>query len=174
MDSLERIIGFDAQLLFDSAVAALAVLILFAALSYLIFNPAKKVLSDRRARILSDITLAKQDKEAASAFKTEYEMRLKEVEKEAAHILEETRKKAKLLEEEIIASAKDEAIRMKDRASREIELDKKKAMDEIRGELVTLSALIAQKAVQNSMDVQVSSYLIDDTLREIGKSTWQN
>ncbi len=174
MDSLERIIGFDAQLLFDSAITAFAVLILFAALSYLIFNPAKKALSDRKARILADITAAKQDKDVAAASKAEYDAKLKEVEKEAGLILEEARKKAKLLEEEIILAAKDEAVRMKNRAEREIELDRKKAMDEIRGELVALSALIAQKAVQDTMNVQVSSRLIDDTLKEIGKSTWQS
>lgn len=174
MDSLERIIGFDAQLIFDSVIVAIAVLILFIALSYLIFNPAKKALEDRRARILADITSAKEDKEMAAASKAEYDAKLKDVEKEVGMIMEDARKKAKLLEEEIILAAKEEALRIKERANREIELDRKKAMDEIRGELVSLSALIAQKAVQDAMNVQVSSHLIDDTLKEIGKSTWQS
>ena len=41
--------------------------------SYLLFNPARKLLKDRQDRIESDINTAIADKESAAALKAEYE-----------------------------------------------------------------------------------------------------
>ena len=51
---MERLIGFDPQLLADSAITGLAVLFLFFILSYLLFNPAKDMLAKRRERVAGD------------------------------------------------------------------------------------------------------------------------
>lgn len=174
METYERIIGFDAQLLFDAAIVGIAVLLLFVLLSYLLFNPIQKVLAERKTRIATEVETAKTNQAEAMALKEKYENRLAEVEKEANQILEEARKKAKLNESEILKEAMAEAVRVKERASREIELEKKKAMEEVKQEFVNIATLIATKAVEASMDVQISTKLIDDTLGQIGESTWQS
>ena len=48
--------NLDAQLLFDTVLLAVAVFFLFMLMSYLLFNPARKLLKDRQDRIESDIT----------------------------------------------------------------------------------------------------------------------
>ncbi|MDY2910422.1 MAG: ATP synthase F0 subunit B, partial [Agathobacter sp.] len=55
--------NLDAQLLFDTALLAIAVFFLFMLMSYLLFNPARKLLKDRQERIANDIDSAKEDKE---------------------------------------------------------------------------------------------------------------
>ena len=43
--------NLDAQLLFDVVLLAIAVFFLFMLMSYLLFNPARKLLKDRQDRI---------------------------------------------------------------------------------------------------------------------------
>lgn len=117
---------------------------------------------------------AANDKTDAAAMKAEYEAKIKEVNKEAENILEAARKKAKVREAEMLDEAKAEAARIIERANREVELEKKKALDEMKQEIVNIASLMAAKAVGNSLDVKIQDALIDETLKEMGESTWQN
>jgi ATP synthase F0, B subunit len=171
---LDRLIGFDPQLLADAAIVGVNVLILFAILTYLLFDPVRKVLNDRRERIAAELQDAASKEEKANAMKAEYEFKLKDINKEADRILEDARKKAKIKEEEILSNAREEAERITDRANKQIEMEKKKAMDDMKQEMVGLAAIIAQKAITSSMNVDVQASLVDETLKEMGEGIWQN
>ena len=164
--------NLDAQLLFDTAVLAIAVFFLVLAMSYLLFNPARKMLKDRQERISNDIDSAKEDKESAAALKAEYEAKLKEVDKEAEGILAEARQKAMKNQAKMIDEAKEEASRIVKRAQEEAELEKKHAMDDMKQEMITVAAMMAQKVVAASIDTNIQSTLVDETLKEMGESTW--
>ena len=171
---MERLIGFDAQLLYDMFWTALNIFILFFGMSYLLFNPARDMLERRRQKIAGELADAANDKEAAAAMKAEYEKKLKEVSKEADAILEEARRKAKIRESEIIAEAKAEAARIVERGNREVELERKKALDDMKQEIVSIASLMAGKVVAASIDTTVQDALIEETLKEMGESTWQS
>ena len=164
--------NLDAQLLFDTALLAIAVFFLVLAMSYLLFNPARKMLKDRQERISNDIDSAKEDKESAAALKAEYEAKLKEVDKEAEGILAEARQKAMKNQDRLIQEAKEEASRIVRRAQEEAELEKKHAMDDMKQEMITVAAMMAQKVVAASIDTNIQSTLVDETLKEMGESTW--
>ena len=164
--------NLDAQLLFDTALLAIAVFFLVLAMSYLLFNPARKLLKDRQERLSNDIDSAKEDKESAAALKAEYEAKLKEVDKEAEGILAEARQKAMKNQAKIIDEAKEEASRIVKRAQEEAELEKKHAMDDMKQEMITVAAMMAQKVVAASIDTNIQSTLVDETLKEMGESTW--
>ena len=164
--------NLDAQLLFDTALLAIAVFFLVLAMSYLLFNPARKLLKDRQERISNDIDSAKEDKESAAALKAEYEAKLKEVDKEAEGILAEARQKAMKNQAKIIDEAKEEASRIVKRAQEEAELEKKHAMDDMKQEMIAVAAMMAQKVVAASIDTNIQSTLVDETLKEMGGSTW--
>ena len=164
--------NLDAQLLFETALLAIAVFFLVLAMSYLLFNPARKMLKDRQERISNDIDSAKEDKESAAALKAEYEAKLKEVDKEAEGILAEARQKAMKNQAKMIDEAKEEASRIVKRAQEEAELEKKHAMDDMKQEMITVAAMMAQKVVAASIDTNIQSTLVDETLKEMGESTW--
>ncbi len=164
--------NLDAQLLFDTALLAIAVFFLVLAMSYLLFNPARKMLKYRQERISNDIDSAKEDKESAAALKAEYEAKLKEVDKEAEGILAEARQKAMKNQAKMIDEAKEEASRIVKRAQEEAELEKKHAMDDMKQEMITVAAMMAQKVVAASIDTNIQSTLVDETLKEMGESTW--
>ena len=52
---MERLLGFDPQLLFDAFVTGINVFILFFALSYLLFNTVRDVLERRRQKIAGEL-----------------------------------------------------------------------------------------------------------------------
>ena len=94
------------------------------------------------------------------------------MDKEAETILAEARQKALKNEAKIIEEAKEEASRIIKRAQEEAELEKKHAMDDVKQEMITIASMMAKKVVTASMDVQIQSSLVDETLREMGESTW--
>lgn len=169
---MERLFTLDAQFLFDAVVLALSMLVLFTALSYLLFNPVRDMLEKRRQRVVDDQETAKREKAEAIAFKEEYDLKLKQVEKEAEAILSEARKKAKQNEVKIVAEAKEEAARIMARANAEIELEKKRALDDVKQEMIEVAAMMAKKVVGASIDTNVQESLIDETLKEMGEGTW--
>ncbi|EXG83855.1 F0F1 ATP synthase subunit B [Lacrimispora sp.] len=171
---MDRLLGFDPQLLFDSFVTGINIFILFFALSYMLFNPVREVLEKRRQRIAGELKNAADDKEAARAMKEEYEARLLEVKKEAEGILEDARKRAKQREAEIITEAREEADRIVTRGSREVELERKKALDDMKEQIISIASVMAGKVVAASIDTTVQDALIDETLKEMGESTWQS
>ena len=169
---MERLFTLDAQLLFDTLVMALSMLLLFTLLSYLLFNPVRDMLEKRKQRIVDDREAAKREKEEATSYKQEYEKKLQEVDKEVQVILSEARKKAMKNENAIIAEAKEEAARIMARANAEIELEKKRALDDMKQEMIAIASMMAQKVVSASIDTEVQESLIAETLKEMGENTW--
>ena len=91
---MDRMFGLDWQLLADSTLTIIAVFVLFAVMSYFLFNPARKMLKDRQEKIKGELDSAKNDMENAQKLKAEYEKKLEGINKEAESILSEARKKA--------------------------------------------------------------------------------
>ena len=156
---MERLINFDPQWINDVVITGINIFILFFAMSYLLFNPARDYLEKRRKKIAGDLETAKSSRESALALQAEYEEKLRSINKEAEAIMDE---------------ARAEAGRILDRASREIDLEKKKALEDVKTEIVSIASLMAGKAVAASMDVKIQDSLIQETLKEMGESTWQS
>ena len=164
--------GLDPQLIFDVLLMAVAILVLFLVASSLLFNPARALLKDRQDRIAKDITDAKEASESAAALKAEYESKLKNIDKEAEAILSEARQKALKNEQRIVDEAKEEARRIVKHAQDEALLEQKRAMDDVKKEIITVAGLMAQKVVSASIDTEIQESLVEETLKEMGDSTW--
>ena len=109
---------------------------------------------------------------SAEQLKAEYEAKLKDIDKEAEGILSDARKRALENENRIIAQAKEEAAAIMERARVEAQLEKQKAADDVKREMVVLASLMAGKVVKASIDTTVQESLVNETLKEIGESTW--
>lgn len=169
-----RVLGFDAQLLADALITLISVFVLFFLASNLLFNPVRKFLDNRREKIKNELETAAADMEAAARLKKEYEAKLKNVQLESDEILSAARKQALVNENRIIAEARAEAARIIARAQTEAELEKEKAADAIKTEIIDIAALLAAKAITEQINITIQDQLINDTLKEMGKSTWQS
>lgn len=171
-ETYDRMFGLDWQLLADSVLTLIAVFVLFLLMSYFLFNPARKMLNDRKQKIKGELDEAKSNLDEAMSLKAEYEDKLKNVNKEAEEILSDARRRAMDNENRIIAEAKEEAARIMERARKEALLEKQKMADDVKKEIISVASLMAGKVVAASIDTTVQDQLIDDTLKEMGENTW--
>lgn len=174
-DTMEdRIFGLDIQLIVDTVILACAVFVLFTLLSYLLFNPARKLLRARQDRIREELEFSAKEKADAIEFKNEYNAKLKAVDKEVDVILSDARKKALKRENEIVEEAKVEAGRIITRAAKEAELEKNKVKDEVKKEMIEVAAFMAGKIIEENIDEIKQTQLIENALSEMGDETWQS
>ncbi len=174
VQGMARLFDLDWQLIADACLMMIAIFVLFLLMSYLLFNPARKLLSDRKEKIRSELETARRNMEEAHRLKEEYETKLKEIDREAEEILSEARRKALSNENQIVAQAKEEAARILERARVEAELEKQKLSDEVKKEIISVASVMAGKVVAASIDTSVQNQLIDETLKEMGEKTWLN
>ena len=174
MNDLARIIGFDGQLIFDSLITALNILILFACLSYFLFTPVRSVLDKRKNKIKKELDDADEKLKLAEDMKQEYEKKLAEVKIEINNMLEDAKKNANILSNDIVEKAKTEAKVIVDRGHKEIELEKEKAIDELKKEVVNISTLVATKLIKKNINENDADLMFKETLDQIGDKTWQN
>lgn len=172
-DSLFRIIGFDSQLIFDAIITSINVFILFFALSYFLFNPVQKVLKNRSDKIKNEIENAKKQEADAIALKAEYEKKLADTRVEVESIIDDARKNAKKMSEEIVAEARTEAQNIINRGNKEIEQEKAKAVDELKNQVIGISTLIASKIIKENVNAKSEDKLFEEALSEIGANSWQ-
>ena len=169
-----RIFGLDPQLLADTVITLIAMLILFALLSYLLFNPARKLIQKRKDFIQSQLDEAAKAQSDAMNMKSEYDGKLSQVDAEAAELLADARRKALDREKEIVDKASEEAHQIKVRAEKEAELEKSRVRDEMKQEMVQVASARAGGFVAASIDEKKQAQLIDETLKEMGDETWQS
>ena len=171
---MDFIFGLDAQLVFDAVLLAIAVFVLFTAMSYLLFEPARKMMNQRKEKVKNELETASKDKEEAALLKAEYESRLANVEKEADEIMAQSRKRAMSNEEKLLEEAREEAGRIKDQAQKEAVLEKERVRDDMKKEMVQLASAMAGKVVAASIDTAVQDSLVEETLKEMSEETWEN
>lgn len=171
---MDRLFTLDAQFLFDAVVLALSMLVLFTLLSYLLFDPVRDILEKRKKRVVDDQADAKKAREEALRYKAEYEERLANADREVEQILNDARKRAKKNEQQILAEARMEASHIKEQAHREIELEKIRALDDMKQEIISIASDMARKTLEDVMTDSLQDELIDRTLNEMGEQTWQS
>ncbi len=170
----DKIFGLDSQLLVDTGITLIAMLVLFILLSYLLFNPARKLIQKRKDFIQGQLEEAAKAQADAKEMKTQYDEKLSQVDAETAELLADARRKALDKEKEIVEKASEEAHQIKVRAEKEVELEKNKVRDEMKQEMVQVASAMAGKFVEASMDKDKQAQLIDETLKEMGDETWQS
>lgn len=171
---MDRLFDLDWQLVADSCLTIIAVVVLFFAMSYFLFDPARKMLNARKEKIRGELDDARTNQEAAQKLKAEYEGKLKDIDREAEAILSDARRRALANEEQMIAQAKEEAARIIERARMEAKLEKQKMADEVKKEIISVASMMAGKVVAASIDMTVQNQLVEETLKEMGDDTWQN
>ncbi len=172
MDSY--ILTLDSQLIYSVIVQLISTGILCLILSKLLYKPVTEFLEKRRKRIESSINEANTKLADADNLKAEYELKLKEIEKEKATILEEARARAKQNEAQIIEEARKEAEAIKNRAALDIEREQEKAREEVRLQIIEVSSLIASKFISEKINQAEQDKLVEQVIADLGEVKWQN
>ena len=100
--------------------------------------------------------------------KSSYEQNMKEAKAKADDILLNAQKTATVRSEEIISQAQHTAAQIKAKASSDIEMEKKKAINDAKNEISGLAMAIAGKVVERELSEADQSDLIDRFIEELG------
>src|SRR5699024_5355430 len=94
---------------------------------------------------------------------------LKQTKQEAQQIIEDAKTAGVKQEQDIIASAKQEAERVKEAAHEEIQSEKDKALQALRDKVASLSVLIASKVIEKEHSAQDQYKQIEENIKEVGE-----
>ena len=167
-----RIIGFDAQLLWDLGMQLFSTFVIVVVMYIFLHKPVTAMIEKRKKSIADNIDEAKAAKARAIELKADYEEKLTKVEEEAAAILKEARAKALAREEQIIAEARKEAEAIKEKAANDIRLEQERVKDEMKTQMIDVASLMAGKFVATSIDEAKQNEIIDEVIKEMGDVQW--
>ena len=134
------------------------------------WGPVLGLLQQREEFIHRALSDAKRDRDEAEARMKEYAAKLQIAHAEAATIVEDARRDAERLREEIRQRARSDADKLLGNAERQIQAQTNQALEQIRREAVDLSVMIASKIIQRNLSKEDNERLIDEALKQVGTS----
>lgn len=129
----------------------------------------KAVLDQRREAADQEITDAQAARAEAMEIKATYEKNMQEAKAQANELLANAQKSAVIRSEEIIRQATEEASHIKAKAASDIELEKKKALNDAKDEISGLAMAIAGKVVCRELTANDQENLINSFIDELGE-----
>ena len=130
----------------------------------------KAILDQRREAADKQITDAEAAKAEAMAIKETYEKNMAESKAKADDLLMNAQRTANARSEEIIGQAQAAAAQIKSKASADIEMERKKAINDAKNEISGLAMAIAGKVVERELNTADQVDLIDRFIDELGES----
>ena len=133
------------------------------------FKPVHEILEKRRAAADAEIIQAEETKAKAEAIRAEYERNMQDARQKANEILDSARNTAAIQSEKILKEAQDQTFAMKNKAEKEIAQEKKKAVNEVKGEIGDMAVEIAGKVIEREINEKDHEKLIDEFISNVGE-----
>ena len=133
-----------------------------------LFGPVMKIIADRQQEIDDMYADAGSAKEQAEAMRAEYQGRLTDAQTTSDRIVREAVARGQAREEAIVRQAQAEAAAIMDKASADIEQERKKALNEVKDEISDIAMAIAGKIVGRELSAADQSSLVDSFIDELG------
>jgi len=144
--------------------------ILFFMLYKFAFPGILSILDERERKIKDSLDQAERHRSEAERRLKEYEAKLAMAAKEAEGILAAAKERAQRLLDENEQRLTAEAERIKGDATREIDHERRKAVQDIRNQTTELALMVAEKVVQRSLTDADQRKFADDALDALSKS----
>ncbi len=142
-------------------------LILWLIIKKLLFKPVTEILEKRKSQVDDMYSKAEESKRAAEEDQREYSAKLAAARNEADEIVRKAAIRADRLSENIIEEAKTKAEETVRKAEADIELEKKRAMNELKDEIGAISVQIAGSVVGREISEDDHRELIDSFIDEL-------
>jgi F-type H+-transporting ATPase subunit b len=128
------------------------------------------MLEEREKKIKDSLDQADRHRSEAERTLKEYEAKLSMAAKEAEGILAAAKERAQRLMEENEQRMTVEAERIKGEATREIDHERRKAIQDIRAQTTDLALMVAEKVVLRSLNEADHRKFADEALEALSKS----
>ena len=142
---------------------------LFLVMKKFLFKPIMKMITDRQKEIDDMYAEADNAKNEAKALETEYKEKLSVAAETSDRIVKEAVARAQNREDEIIRQANLEADAIRNKASADIALEKKKAINEAKDEISVIALAVAGKVVGRELNADDQANLVDSFINDLGE-----
>lgn len=146
----------------------LAFIVLFVLLWKFAFPAIIGMLDKRSEAIRESLEKAEQTKVEAERLLDEYKQQMAEARGEAGKVIEQGRKVAESMKDEIVAKANEQAAGIIAKAHEAMEAEKKAAISELQASVAELSVAVAGKLLGEKLTVSDHARLIDAYVSELG------
>ena len=144
-------------------------LVLYFVLRKLLFKPVKNMIDSRQKEIDDMYSDAEKLREDTAVMKADYEEKISRAKEESEEILKSAVRRAQLREEEILREANDKAARVMKRAEEQVEMEKKRAINEVKNEVSDMAIGIASAVIERDINREEHEALIDEFIRAMNE-----
>jgi F-type H+-transporting ATPase subunit b len=141
--------------------------LVFIVLSKFAFGPITKAVNDREQALLDAIAAAKKDRDDAAALLAEHRKKIEEARDEAQRFIAEGRAQAEKMKADMLEATHTQQAELLERAHRDIDAEKTKAIDELRREAIDLALAGASKVIEKNLDDVQNRKLVESYLSSI-------
>ena len=142
--------------------------LLFFMMKKFLFKPVKKVFAQRQQELDDRYAAAEAAEAQASADRDAWEEKLSTAHAQAEEIMQEATDAAKRRGDRMIAEARERADGIIRAAETEADLERQRAQDSIRQEIVAVSSALAERMLEREINADDHRALIDSFIEEIG------
>ena len=150
-------------------ISLINLLLLFLAVKKFLFKPVKKILEKRQNEIDEQYEKAKIAQDEADKSRDMWQEKLSGAKSEADAILQNATLQAKHREETMISEAEEKADAILRVAQNEAELERKKATEGIKREIIEVSSALTEKMLEREINSDDHRVLIDSFIEKIGE-----
>ena len=136
-----------------------------------LFGPVTEILEKRKAEIDVHYAEAEKAESDAKTLRADYENKMTRAREEADRVIKTATDSAHAMSESIVNEARNEAAQLKRRAESEIELERRRAFDEVKGELGEIALNIASQVIDREVSEKDHQAFIDDFIRNVGEAS---
>ena len=152
----------------------ITVIVLFLVLKKFFFEKVKNFMETRSNSIQDAFDSAEAVNRRADEKMQNYTKRIANVEAEGREIIRDAKIKADAQAREIIEDANKQATEIMNKAEKNIEREKQKAMEEMRKEVAALAMLAAERIVEREIQNIGQDEIVDEVINKARRTGWQN
>jgi F-type H+-transporting ATPase subunit b len=145
----------------------LTFLILFYVLAKFAWKPLLSALESRENIIKSSLEDAEKAKTELERLNAETEVIMAKARSEAQTIRVDAKSAAEKIKADVMVQAGEDAKKIREDANKQIQVEKDKAMLEIRKEVVNLTMSIAEKVIRKNLSKDDNQSLIEDSIKHL-------
>ena len=163
MDMLQSL-GMSKDLIADLLINIVSIIVLYLVVKKLAYNPVKKFLDARTQRVEAEKSEASKNLSEATEMKEKYDELLKDCENAKAEAIKEGINNAKAEATEILATAREQAKAIVDKANKNAKEKEQEVLDNAREEIVNLAIDASTALLHREFDDADNKRLIEDFL----------
>lgn len=145
------------------------IIILFLFLKKFLYKPLMNIIETRQKQIKDMYDEAEKEKNSAKGMRVEYEEKLAKASAQGDEIIKNAVQRAHRQEEAIVKEANETAAKTIKRAEEQVEMERKKALNQLKNEVSGMAVDIASAVIEKNLTKEDNTRIVDQFIGQLGE-----